>query len=224
MPQGVDHPYVFNWLRWKLVDSHRKTKVEQRRTAWEFINHLRHLPAGALVIDGGANVGNVTSAFVRRGAEVHAFEPEPYALTELRRRFDGNPRVHIHAAAVGSADGTLRLYRTHKFEDRPLKATRSSSLFPRAVHDEANSTEVAVVNLSRFIAGLGRPVDLLKLDVEGAEIDVLEKLLDDGTYRNVGMIYVETHERHSSELAERTAALRRRVAAEGIRNINLDWQ
>lgn len=224
MPQGIDHPYWLNWLRWTLVDSHRKTKVAQRRTAWEFINRVRRMPRGSLAIDGGANFGSVTAALVRRGVEVHAFEPDPHALAALKSRFGGNPLVMIHAAAVGAVDGTLQLYRTHLFNDRPDKATRSSSLFPRSIHDTDHGIEVAVVDLARFIRDLGRPVDMLKLDVEGAEIEIVERLIDDGTYRMIGAAYVETHERHSEKLAERTAALRRRVAEAGIDNINLDWQ
>jgi FkbM family methyltransferase len=223
VPQRVDYPYWLNWLWWNLVESHRRTKVVQRRAVWEFVERVRKLPPGSVVIDGGANVGNITAACVRQGAIVHAFEPDPHAIRKLKERFAGNPLVTIHEQAVGAADGRLRLYRLNDFDKRPDRASQSSSLIPRAVHDANGGMEVAVIDLSSFIRGLGRPVDLLKLDVEGEELEILEKMIDDGTYRAVGMIYVETHERLSPDLAVRTAALRRRVAEAGITNINFDW-
>jgi FkbM family methyltransferase len=181
------------------------------------------MPRGSLVIDGGANVGKVTAAFVRQGFEIHAFEPDPVASATFERRFGTNPLVHLHRAALGTRATTMRLYRTKEFSHRPQKATTSSSLFRRDKHDDANATEVQVIDLLAFIRGLDRRVDLLKLDVEGSEVDLLEHMLDEGLDRDIGRIFVETHERHSPELAERTARLRKRIAAEGIGNINLDW-
>ncbi len=118
----------------------------------------------------------------------------------------------------------LTLYRTRSFAERPEKATISSSLFARDIHDKATGVEVPVVDLVSFIRTLGRPVALIKLDIEGAEVGVLERILDEGLHRDVGAIYVETHERHSPEIAERTAGLRRRLAAEGVTTSNLDWR
>ncbi len=182
------------------------------------------MPSGALAIDGGANVGRVTAAFVRQGLEVHAFEPDPVAGEIFGTRFGSEPTVHLHRAALGARASRMKLYRTKKFATQPAKATVSSSLFPRATHDEQNAVDVEVVDAVAFIRDLGRPVALLKLDVEGAEVDILERLIDEGIHRDIGFIVAETHERHSPLLAERTAKLRARIVAEGIDNINLDWR
>jgi FkbM family methyltransferase len=224
MVQRVDRPYWFNWLGWHLHQRHRTHKAARRRAVWAFINRIRAMPPGSLAIDAGANVGRVTAALARRGFEVHAFEPDPVAADVFAARFAGRPPVHLHRAAVGARAGTLRLYRTKAFARRPRKATTSSSLFRRDVHDAANAVEVEVVDLVEFIRGLGRPVDVLKLDVEGAEVEILERILDDGLHRRIGIVVAETHERHSPELARRTGELRRRIAAEGIANVDLDWR
>ena len=224
MAQRVDRPYWFNWLRWNLYDRHQKDYPVQRRAIWDFFNHIRTMPRGSLVIDCGANVGNVTRAFVRLGFEVHAFEPDPYARQFLERRYGKHPLVTIHPKAVGAAPGRLTLYRKADFARKPKRSTVSSSLLRRPVHGDANNVEVDVIDLSAFIRGLGRRVDILKLDVEGAEVEIIEHLIGDGTSNLIGMIYAETHERHSTELAERTLRLRQRIAAEKIGNINLDWR
>jgi FkbM family methyltransferase len=118
----------------------------------------------------------------------------------------------------------MTLYRSKKFERRPQAATKSSSLYRRTVHGDTDSVDVDVVDLSRFIENLGQPVDLLKLDVEGAEVEVVGRLIDRGIHKKIGVIFAETHERHSADIAARTLQLRARIASEGIDNINLDWR
>ena len=108
MVKRVDWPYWVNWLGWHLHHRHRRHKADKRRAAWEFINHIRRMPRGSLVIDGGANVGKVTAAFVRQGFEIHAFEPDPVASATFERRFGTNPLVHLHRAALGTRATTMR--------------------------------------------------------------------------------------------------------------------
>jgi FkbM family methyltransferase len=221
MVRRPDMPYWVNWLGWHAYHRHRTTKVRRRRAAWDFIKLIRRLPPGLLAIDCGANVGNVTAALVRRGFEVHAFEPDPYPHAVFARRFQGHAGVHLHAQAVGAQPGQAKLYRTRRFAYRPLAESTASSLSKEAHHDEANVETVEVIDLVAFIRQLGRKVDILKLDIEGAEVDILERILDEGLDREIGSIFAETHERFSKDLAERTERLRARVR--GIDNINLDW-
>jgi FkbM family methyltransferase len=220
----VDKSYWSSWLRWHLLDKRRRDHVPRRRAEWDFIERIHRTPAGSLAIDCGANVGDVASAFVRCGFAVHAFEPDPYALEFLVKRYGAHPQVTIHPQAVGPKAGTAKLYRIEDFWSRPKTASMSSSLLRRPSHDDGGATEVEVIDLSSFIRNLDRPVDLLKLDVEGAEVDIVNQLIDDGTYKTIGFIYAETHERHSPELAESTMKLRRRIEEAGIANINLDWR
>lgn len=79
------------------------------------------------------------------------------------------------------------------------------------------------IDLVSFIDRLQRPVALLKMDIEGAEVTVLERLLDTGCIARVGHVFVETHEKRIPELAPRMQALRDRIAADDIKTINLDW-
>ena len=60
------------------------------------------VPAGPndVVIDAGANVGDVTSRCARTGATVHAFEPNPLCHAILKRRFAGLSNVTVHHAGV----------------------------------------------------------------------------------------------------------------------------
>lgn len=223
MVKRVHFPYYYNWFSWHLYHRHRRYKAVQRSVAWEFVNRLRTVPPGSLAIDCGANVGNVTAAFLKHGLEVHAFEPDPFASNVIEQRFGRNPRLHLHRAAVGISPGTLKLYRSEKFGRKPRKATIESSLIKRSIHDDSNAVEVEVIDLIAFIKQLPAPVALLKLDVEGSEADILERVFDEGLHRQIGAIYAETHGWFSPELDARITRLRERVAAEKIQNVQLDW-
>ena len=64
---------------------------------------------------------------------------------------------------------------------------------------------------------------LIKIDIEGAEINLIERIIDSGSYKNIGQIFVETHEHKIPELVEPTNTLRARIKKEEITNINLNW-
>ena len=78
------------------------------------------------------------------------------------------------------------------------------------------------IDLPAFIAALPR-VSLLKLDVEGSEVPILERLLDTGMASRIDCIFAETHERSVPELSARTVALRQRIARENLLHVSLDW-
>ncbi|WFP61826.1 MULTISPECIES: hypothetical protein [unclassified Mesorhizobium] len=73
----------------------------------------------------------------------------------------------------------------------------------------------------QFLKELEEPATVVKMDIEGAEAECIESMLDDGVYRSIGHVLVETHERLSRDLSNRIAALRDRIGREGINNI--DW-
>lgn len=170
---------------------------------------------GEIFLDLGANIGLVTGAALRQGFNVIAFEPDPKALATLRARFVDDPRVQIIPKAVGGSARPAKLYRC------PDEDTEWSSLNRIDVHAGGEVIDVEVVDLVEFIRSLDRPVSVVKMDIEGAEAECLEAILDADLHRSIGFILVETHERFSTELAIRIAAIRKRV--KGMPNINLDW-
>lgn len=204
-------------LRWHLYRRWRNPPKTQRLAEYLFYRTLDRAPRNDVFIDLGANVGMVTRRALEYGHRVIAFEPDPAALAELRSRFGANPHVEIVPKAVGATSRTAKLYQ------RPDKQALWSSLHPTDVHEGGGAIEVEVVNVVEFIEGLGRPVTIVKMDIEGAEAECLEAILDSGLHRSIGMILVETHDRFSPELAARLDAIRARIARENITNINLEW-
>jgi FkbM family methyltransferase len=125
---------------------------------------------GSTVIDVGANIGYNTlhaARLVGRRGRVVAIEPTPDNLAVLRRNVAaaGLRNVAIEPVAAGSARGTHDL-----FVRGAVSAV--NSLFPLSCYASVTDVlQVPVVPLDALVEG---PVDLVKIDVEGAELDVLE--------------------------------------------------
>ncbi|WP_370290322.1 FkbM family methyltransferase [Nocardioides sp.] len=170
------------------------------------------------LIDVGANKGQFSLAV--RGlfptTVVHAFEPLDEAASQYEALFAGQDDVHLHRTAIASEPGTVTFHVTDR-------ADSSSLLPPGAGQREAfgvaeqRSIEVPVTTLDAAVDldSLPHPV-LLKIDVQGAELEVLKGLSDLSAidYVYVEASFVELYEGQclladlTEHLAERGFALR----------------
>ena len=132
------------------------------------------LRAGLTVLDVGAHVGQyalLASGLVGPAGRVIAFEPHPVLGRVLRRNVSraGCQNVTVLPVALGRAQGpgTLVLHPPDNFGGSSLRPGDASEHHARAT--------VEVTTLDEVMSRLGRPsVDLAKIDVEGAELDVID--------------------------------------------------
>jgi FkbM family methyltransferase len=124
---------------------------------------------GPHLLDIGANVGLIAIPLARAGAEVDAFEPVPANAARViaSARLSGvADRVRVRQVALGEADGTLSLVLESAFG----AATGNAVAAGVADGSAGTAVDVPVVRLDDL--GLGA-VDVIKIDVEGAEVGVL---------------------------------------------------
>ena len=207
---------IFDHLRWRLgLTPEARSKRAIRGLG---------LRQADTVIDCGANVGEMTAVMAAGGATVHAFEPNPHACEVLRKKFGSNTRVHVHEAAVHTAEGTLRLYLHENSSQDEVYWSNGSSLLAEKPNVSAERfVEARTVDLASFINALPGRVRLLKIDIEGAEVEVLRWLLEAGSLDKVDVLFVETHENKMPWLQPATATLKKELAAHPTCKARFDW-
>jgi FkbM family methyltransferase len=140
-----------------------------------------------VILDGGANVGLATLYWKRRlpDADVTAFEPDPQVFDILRWnvREHGYDDVELHQKGLWSDEGVMPFDADGGDAGNIAKVTGET-----ARRGNAKEHSVAVVELAPF---LNRQVDLLKLDIEGAEVEVLRSVQSE--LERVEHVFVEYH-------------------------------
>ena len=149
-----------------------------------------------VVFDVGANAGFFAIQQASRGASVYAFEPNPEAygrLEEAVRVNDLTGAVTMFACALGAKPGFASIVDG----DRTTVASVSFGT------ESSEGYDVEVDSLDELVPRLDvRRIDLLKIDVEGAEADVLR-----GASITLECVERVVVEYHSEQLLDRVSAL-----------------
>ena len=200
-----------------------RQKIEKKNAFAKFNRALSNLCKGSYVIDCGANVGEFTKLFLEKGFIVDAFEPDPIAINELKKKCKNNKNLNLFQSAVGLKDNTQKLFRYRKFDENDPYSTQGSSLLDYRSGTNKPFVEIKVIDFINHINKQKKEISLLKMDIEGSEIEILNKIIDLNMHDKIKYIFVETHERFSHKLGLETAKLKLRIKNLNINNINLDW-
>jgi FkbM family methyltransferase len=193
-------------------------------TYLKLIPILRKIGSDSVVLDCGANVGDVTEKFAATGAQVYAFEPDPVAFARLKKRFGARKNVTLIQKGVWDKNTQIPLYKHKDQKDGEVAFTVSSSIVSNKLNvDQTSAHTIEVIDLAEFIENLGRRVNLIKLDVEGAETEILKSIIAKATYHLFDVMYVETHETKIPGQQAELADIRRALASKGVQHIKLNW-
>ena len=130
------------------------------------------LRPGMTFLDIGANIGYYTvigARLVGPSGKVHCFEPHHDIRAKLEDNIarNGFQNVVVHGEAVAEKSGTVTFFVSANEQHQGI-----SSILPGVGRRE--SQPVPSVSLDDFVAGLGSDsVDLIKMDIEGAELQVI---------------------------------------------------
>lgn len=139
------------------------------------------------IIDAGGNIGMATLWFSMAfpNSRITTIEPDPTTFRVLQKNVSDNglANVELVQAALGAAPGSIEFIVD---ETRPGALTQSVD----RSRNEGRPIRVPMVRLSDLLDG---PIDLLKIDVEGAEFDVMRDMVATGALQHVRAISMEYH-------------------------------
>ena len=145
------------------------------------------------------------------GVEVFAFDPTPSSIDMLDES-KLPERFHFQPWAVTATDGSLQFYPRLKKD-----GTKSDVMFTMIPEEETKDDviEVPAYSLSTITSKLGHDrIDVLKMDIEGAEYEVLDGLLESPVKPT--QLLVEFHHRFVENGLERTYDIINRLRDAGI--------
>lgn len=181
------------------------------------------LKSGDVCVDVGANVGMVSEIFLSKGAEVYAFEPHPDAflrLIEIKKRY--KKFIPLNESA-GISEGKVKLYLHMSHHLDPLKFSTGSSLMDSKPNVSKKFILSNAINFTEFLSRFPR-IRILKIDIEGFEVELIPHLVNSRSLDNVDHIFVEIHEKKWPYLEKMTVDMKQLVSESSYKNqIRWDW-
>jgi len=117
----------------------------------------------------------------RYGATVHVFEPVKEFADALRNRFAHNPKVHVHTFGLSGSNRSERI----------AVSAESSSVFK----SNGNNQTIRLVDIVEFLQEHRiSQIDLMKINIEGGEYELLQRLLDYDFVRHIRDIQIQFHD------------------------------
>jgi FkbM family methyltransferase len=185
--------YSYEFIN-RFDESFNKQKSDREMTFLQSLEliQLENITESTVVLDLGSNYGEVIRALSPTGCKIYAFEPHPVFYRMLTSNYGNLDNVVLSDSAAWISREKRKFY----FKRSPDALNGGATLMP----EKTNITnldlciDVQCIDISEMIKSLGT-VDVLKIDVEGAEYEILDKIFTSGTHKNVKSIYFEDHER-----------------------------
>ncbi len=187
--------------RWIMASpAERRVRRWKRNRGDETLRLDYPLDGGSTVVDVGGYEGAWSAEiFSRYGCTIHVFEPVPAFAQQIVRRFSGNSRVTVHACGLS---------------DRTREETLTVDGDSSSLHRSGGPTQrVLLRRTADFLSTLGLDrIHLMKINIEGAEYDLLEHLLDTHWIRRIDDLQVQFHD-YLPDALERMHRIQERLQA-----------
>ena len=158
-----------------------------------------------LFLDLGANIGQGYSWFSKffkgENIDFELFEPNPYCYKKLKKYVNiKNKTVITHNLGVSTSSGKVKFYGL-KEEGNVYSLSGSIVKNHNSIHyktKEENAIEIETINLGKFLVNKSKTYDkiIIKMDIEGAEVEILENLISTKLANLINILYVEFHSQY----------------------------
>lgn len=152
--------------------------------------------SASVIFDVGAHTGSVAKQYRQSFPEawIHCFEPFPQSFEQLKANLTADPRIQCHSLALSDETGTAVFHGNSSTATNSLLPTDATGhLYWGEGLLETKGTEfVQTMTLDEFISSRSiGAIDVLKLDVQGAEFRVLSGARKTLSAQQIRLIYFE---------------------------------
>lgn len=202
------HAFDFKMHGWDVGEINLLAKVKDRVSCfWDIGAHHGLYSIALAILSGGRS-------------EIHAFEPSSdcQSRIELHKKMNGLSNIFLHTDAVGDRDGSVTFA-------VPLKAhgTIGHVIVDNAVSSGFRSTTVKSITLDSWLQSSGSSVpDLIKIDVEGHELPLLDgagSILDNG---KTAWIFEVLDHSHGNEMVSGRLIIERFSRLKGMKIFRIE--
>jgi FkbM family methyltransferase len=149
-----------------------------------------------MIFDIGANIGTVTQQYrsLFPAAIIHSFEPYIASYLSLEHRCSQDSNIFPHQIAICENTNKHTLYSNRSAPTNSLlpKDSRSDALWGRGLLDTNSLVEVESTTIDCFCAENHiRTIDILKMDIQGAELRALHGAEEALSRQAISLIYLE---------------------------------
>jgi FkbM family methyltransferase len=155
------------------ISRHRRTeRIGTRYGGWTIPGGVLNQHSVCYCVGCGEDISFDLGLIERYGCQVFAYDPTPRAIAHVRQAAAGVPAYRFFDVGVWNHDDMLKFF-------APRNPNHVSHSLVNLQHTE-QFIEVKVARLNRLMQANGHDrLDLLKLDIEGAEYVVLDSILQD---------------------------------------------
>jgi len=184
--------------RWIKIDASRLSKNEK-----------------VLIVDLGANLGQSYRLFKKyfkfKNVKFELFEPNPFCCNELKKIPEiASGKVKLHNSGVGLKSGHVNFYGLNdneggRFSQGGSIVKHHNSRWYKST--KSKSIKVNIINFSNYLISKSKKFNriLVKMDIEGAEVSLLENLISKKTIKKIDVLYLEFHSKYQkSNLSKKT--------------------
>ena len=179
-----------------------------------------------LFVDLGANLGQGYSWFKgyfnQPNVSFELFEPNPFCYEELKKLGDViSGKVLVHNVGVGTVAGSFKFYGLSESEGG--KCSQGGSFVKEHnsgsyISSEDTALDIEVISFGEYLAKKKDVFDkvIVKMDIEGAEVELLEGLISNKAIHSIDTLYVEFHSQYQDARQSTITKIREKAILESL--------
>ncbi len=136
----------------------------------------------SVVFDLGGYEGQWASdIFSMYLSEIHVFEPYLPYYNSIKSRFELNPKVNVYGFGLASTNKEMEIYVDDDSTSLVKKTGLNSTIQLKSISDFLTESQI------KFI-------DLIKINIEGAEYELLEAIIENGLHLRMRNLQIQFHD------------------------------